>query len=549
MNSKKKLLIILVSLILITQFIFQLVLAKTDSQTTDEGVHLSAGYTYITKHDFRFNPEHPPLVKILAAIPLLILKPNTPADSEYFDKGSNYYYDNWQENRAYGIDFLYGLRNNADLMLFAARIPMALLTLLLGLLIFIVSSKFWGTKAGLLSLILYTIEPIILAHGHLVTTDIGVALGYLLATYTLWVLMKDPKWRNVIWFGLALGVAELMKFTAIIFVPAILVLLIYFSFAYKLKLKKAFYLLGKIVVAGLIAWIIIWAGYFFKLDRIPPAEATPVQVLNNAINSKAFSALTPILIPRDYFKGLALVLGHTQNGHESFLLGQTSKTGWWYYFPVMFSAKTTIPLMLIIALSLYLIFKDKKNSRRSIFFLLSAGVFFVFAMSSKADLGVRHIMPVYAILFVLCGASIETFLSSKLTKTVLALLIMIILFESIRIYPNYISYYNEFYGGSMNGYKVADDSNYDWGQDLKKIKKYLDIHPEIKQPLIEYSWDGNLSISYYKIPAFPVETFAPGYRGFLIIGSTALSNPAYSSLKNLPIYGRISPSVFVYQIK
>ena len=226
MNSKKKLLIILVSLILITQFIFQLVLAKTDSQTTDEGVHLSAGYTYITKHDFRFNPEHPPLVKILAAIPLLILKPNTPADSEYFDKGSNYYYDNWQENRAYGIDFLYGLRNNADLMLFAARIPMALLTLLLGLLIFIVSSKFWGTKAGLLSLILYTIEPIILAHGHLVTTDIGVALGYLLATYTLWVLMKDPKWRNVIWFGLALGVAELMKFTAIIFVPAILVLLI-----------------------------------------------------------------------------------------------------------------------------------------------------------------------------------------------------------------------------------------------------------------------------------------------------------------------------------
>lgn len=548
MNLKNKLLIIFVSLLLITQFIFQLSLAKTDSQTTDEAVHLSAGYTYLTKHDFRFNPEHPPLVKLLAGAPLLALKLNVPADKDYFDKAENYFYDSWKENRLYAEYFLYGLGNNADLILFASRVPMALLTLLLALTIFIISSKLWGTNGGVLSLGLYILEPIVLAHGHLVTTDIGVTLGYLLATSLLWRLLRSPNWINVVWFGLALGIAEEMKFTAIILVPAIFILLIYYAFAFKIRFKSLLALVGKIIVSGAIAFVIIWAGYFFKIDRAPQAQTTQVEVLNQFTSSKTFDILKPILIPRDYFKGLALVLGHTQNGHDAYLLGKTSKTGWWYYFPVLFSAKTTIPFILIVVLSLFVIFKEEKNRRRSIFFLLCAAIFLAFAMSSKADLGVRHILPVYGILFVICGASAKTLLAKKAGRIILSLLILLILIEDIKTYPNYLSYYNELYGGTSNGYKIATDSNYDWGQDLKKIKAYLDNHPDISNPLIEYGWDGTQSISYYKIPAIPVGIFSPEYKGFLIIGATGLSTPTYASLKNVPIYARISPSVFVYKL-
>src|SRR3990167_1077092 len=124
----KRWLVVGALLLLAIQTIIQVRLANTDSQTTDEAVHLSAGYTYLTRGDWRFNPEHPPLVKILAALPLLVIKPHvTPEMEANWVKAEPLFYDSWRENRSFGIELLYKSGNNPDQLLFWTRLPMVAL--------------------------------------------------------------------------------------------------------------------------------------------------------------------------------------------------------------------------------------------------------------------------------------------------------------------------------------------------------------------------------------------------------------------------------------
>jgi len=547
-TTKKIIFLVAAAVLLLGHFALQVYLIRTDSQTTDEGVHLSAGYTYLTKHDFRFNPEHPPLVKFLAGAPLLFLNIKTPSDDLYFNRASDYFYDSWREARAYGEDLLYKMGNDADKILLFSRIPMALLTLLLGITILVISSRLWGLKGGLLSLVLFSLEPVICAHGHLVTTDIGVSLGYLLTIYMLWLFLNKSSWRNVILLGIVLGLAELSKFTAVILLPAIIILLIAFTLIKKIRLGEFLKKAGKIFVAFIICWFVIWAGYGFKTEKIPQAETTQWGVLNKITSSKLFNTFRPVIIPRDYFKGLSMVIGHTEGGHASFLLGMHSNTGWWYYFPVLFSAKTTIPTLIIFALSIIFIFLREKNREKGLFFLAAALIFLAFAMLSKANLGVRHILPVYAVLFVVAGAAADFFWVSTLKRSALVVILAWLFLENVKIFPYYLSFYNEFYGGSKNGYKVATDSNYDWGQDLKRIKNYLE-KSSVKNPWVEYTWDSEKALDYYHIQRRPLSDFRLGEKGFLVIGATGLNNEPYRALQNCPVYDRITPSVFIYELK
>jgi 4-amino-4-deoxy-L-arabinose transferase-like glycosyltransferase len=544
--KRKTLLIILVSGLLITQFIFGLYLAKIDSQTTDESVHLSAGYTYLTKHDFRFNPEHPPLIKIIAASPLLLEKMKLPNDKLYFDKAGDFFYDSWREARNYGEDLLYSLGNDADFILLSARVPMLLVTLLLGLTIFVISSRLWGINGGILSLVLYILEPIILAHGHLVTTDIGAGLGYALTVYLLWLFLNKPNWKRTLLLSAALGISLLIKFTMVILVPAIVILFIYFWIAKRVDFKSALKMIGKLVIVALVAFLIIWGGYFFKTDRIP--QDTNSQAVSVLRSNKVIRFVNPILVPRDYYKGLAIITTHIKYGHDSFLLGQKSRVGWWYYFPVVFSAKTTIPLFVIVVLSVLIIFLSRKRRKKGIFFLIAALIFLGFAMLSKADLGARHLMPFYIVLIIIAGISAEFFRRTAWRQWLLIFLVAWLLFENYKVFPYYLSYYNEFYRGTQNGYKVATDSNYDWGQDLKRIKGFLSNHPEISKPYVEYGWDSEKALDYYQIERRPLGEYALNQTGYLIIGATALNDPVYNKLDKSKLYGRISPSVFVYKL-
>jgi 4-amino-4-deoxy-L-arabinose transferase-like glycosyltransferase len=471
-------------LLLGLQAIVQIRLASLDSATTDEGVHLSAGYTYLTRGDFRFNPEHPPLVKILAALPLLRLDPEVSVEAEQdWDRSGNFFFDSWRENRHFGEELLYRSGSSPDTLLFWARLPMVLLTLLLGLAIFLIAWRHWGPIPAITATALYVFNPTVTGHGHLVTTDIGLALGSLLTVYSFWQLLEQPNRRRGIYFGLAFALALLTKHTAILLLPVLLVL----GVTFLVTKRTAFKPIVVPLLFGLVVTILaIWVGFGFH-DRVVPAsnsissalitankEFLPDEtVAANPRVDQIYRAIRPALtiLPGSYVKGLFMVVGHASGGHSSFLLGETSNTGWWYYFPVLLFLKTPLAALIILAGAVHFFLLKRKGDPLLLALGLLAGIFLLFAILAKANLGLRHIMPILPPVFLIAGWA--TLQSRRWQTIVLALLIWSGLVFWLTN-PTYLGYYNELAGGNRNGYKIATDSNLDWGQDLKRISRFVE---------------------------------------------------------------------------
>ncbi|MBC7074413.1 glycosyltransferase family 39 protein, partial [Candidatus Parcubacteria bacterium] len=175
-NKIKVLVFILLSLV----FCLAILSSIKDSATSDENPHIVAGYSYLKLKDMRLNPEHPPLLKDLAAFPLLFLKLNFPKDSPAWQQVDGPY---WWHQFNLGGEFLYHSGNDPDKILFFARLSMILLLIFCGYFIFKFAKDFFGEKVAILSLFFFSFSPTFLAHGRLVTTDVGAGFGVVLATF------------------------------------------------------------------------------------------------------------------------------------------------------------------------------------------------------------------------------------------------------------------------------------------------------------------------------------------------------------------------------
>jgi len=468
---------------------------------------------------------------------------------QHRERLSEFFYDSWRENRALGEALLYEAGNDADRLLFVGRLPAVALTLLLGAAIFSVAAAFFGPLGGVLATALYVLDPTVAAHGHLITTDIAVALGGVAVFAAAWRFAHRPDARRTILLGVALGFASLAKFTSVIYFPSLAVVLLLLCGG-----RGLIRLMPRLIAAVLVAWLVVLAGYGFSLrpppsvssllTTISPDSRPPPVVVEETLN-RAYGVMRHLGRPREYFKGLALVLGHVAGGHVSFLLGELSPRGWWYYFPVMFATKTPVAvlLLLIVAVS---VAARKIREPAQWYWLVAAGSYFLCAMTSHSDLGFRHLMPAMVFLYIWMGSLAQEVRSRRwLTPVTLALLLWLAV-DFGRSFDRYFGYFNELVGD--RGYLVATDSNLDWGQDLKRIRDYLDRHSEIETPYVEYPADGPSSLDYYGIRHRPTHQVTPADSGVLIIGVTRLSDPTFAFLRALPIADRITPGVFVYRL-
>ncbi|PIS07444.1 hypothetical protein COT78_03485 [Candidatus Berkelbacteria bacterium CG10_big_fil_rev_8_21_14_0_10_43_13] len=562
----KKILVVLAFVALILQFVFQLHLAKIDARTTDEGGHLAAGYTYVTTGEWRFNPEHPPLTKVLAGLAILPLHPKiTPEMNELWDRSSNFFYDSWSENRRYGEMILYEAGNDADQLLFWGRFPAVILTFLLGLSILLIAWREWGGVAALVATLLFVLDPAVTAHGHLINTDLPAALGYLLAIYAGWKFFVNPEKKTTVWFGLAIGLALLLKYTTIIALPALLILAMLTWVRNKKKAEYCKKIWLKLLAVVAISIFMLWLGYGFH-DRVVPisrsfttensytgshrgsTDGMPNLTPKNN-KDKIFNLIRPIvtLVPGDYIKGLFMVFNHVGSGHKSFLLGQVSTTGWWYYFPLIILVKTPIPTLILMAMGLYIACKKPRNWL-TLSFIIGATIFLLASMTSKANLGVRHILPFFPLLYLVSGYA-TTKMSKKLLWITTILLIWLGALFAFS-YPYYLGYFNEFAGGSYNGYKIAADSNLDWGQDLKRITEYVQQN-KLQNVFIEYTWNSNHAIDYHlgENSYKTLDQWKPGAAGWGIIGATAFDvSKRFSFMKTCPGLKQITPGVFICKL-
>jgi len=491
----------------------QLVLSiRQESQTWDEANHIFAGYRSWTHADFGLNPEHPPMVKLLATLPLFSSPLKTPELQDRYFK---------EEAFIDGKDFLYG--NDAEKILWRTRLAAGTITILLGLLVFLATREFFGTGAAFIALSLLAFDPNLLAHGALVTTDSALSCFMFASVYAFYRYVKVPTiWRMAV-VGLAFGLALASKHTGFLVLP-ILLLLAFAEIARSTKnaigtsqIRKV---LGqqslKIVtsLAGitLIGLVILWSFYGFRYQARPdglqlsPPLAEYIKGLEPHETWTISTLARWHVLPESYLYGLADVR-LTANFYTSYVLGKIYAHGVWFYFPIAFLIKSTVGFLVLLLMSLIVIGARRLNCWREILFLTVPPAFYlVVAFTVGMNIGVRHILPVYVFLSVLIGGAAWALIKrNRKWGYVVASLLVIHAVSSLRTFPAYIAYANEMWGGPSQTYKYLTDSNVDWAQQLKATKVYLDRRG-VQDCWFVYFGEAVADFKYYGIPCRPLPT-------------------------------------------
>lgn len=572
---------IIAALFLIFVFFITVFSMKDDSLTMDELAHLPAGYSYLTKKDMRLNPEHPPLIKDLAALPLLFIQGiEFPENIKAWKEDINGQWD-------FGHYFLYEMKNPTEKMIFFSRIPMVLILILLGFYVFKWARELFGNKTALLALFLFSFSPTLLTHGRLVTTDVGAATGFFIATYYFIKALKDPSKRNIILAGISFGLAELSKFSTILLVPFFVFLGVFWIISKSGNVKKTSKVFFLTMVLGLVLILLIYQ--YHVLNYPPERQVRDIEFL---LGSGLFRFLRPLLsklakVPvlralAQYLFGLSMVFERATGGHTTYFLGQVSATGWKNYFPIVYIIKEPLVFHILTLISLLFsalaikkpFFKDSKkrllNWVKENFVLFAAFSFlflyWAFSLSSSLNIGVRHLLPVFPFTIILVSRGIMKWLRDprlRLKQGLLALLILWQTISVIGIYPHFLAYFNEVAGGPNKGYVYTVNSNLDWGQDLKRLKKWVDLN-NIEEIYVDYfggsdpkfhlkekykEWSGARDPreiekgSYLAVSA----TFYQGGRGRPVKGFDQ-SHSHYLWLSEKDLVKKIGYSIFIFYI-
>ena len=571
--------------VLLVQLAFS---ANRNSITWDEDDHIYAGYMSWKHADFGLNPEHPPLVKLVAALPLLDVPLKMPVLQDRMFK---------HEAFLGGKDFFF--KNDANTMLFRARMAVTFFTLLLALLVFLAAQEMFGTVAGFIALGLLVFDPNLLAHGAVVGTDVGLSCFTFASVYAFYRYVKSPSpWRLIV-VGIATGLALICKHTGILVFPMLFLLAIWEvwrgaratepSAAPVLPVipptippiipptipawKRARHLALALLAITAIGLTILWTAYGFRYQaraegrQMNPPLSVFLQGLSRPREAHLLQTVARFhLLPESYIYGLADVR-IMSDFYASFLLGKVYPHGVWFYFPVAFTIKSSLPFLLLLLLTIWAIAARRFTAWREIYFLTIPPLFYlIIAMSSGMNIGVRHILPMYLFFSVLIGGA-----AAKLIRhnrhwifPVFALLIFQAISTS-RSYPAYLAYANELWGGPPRVHELLSDSNSDWGQQLKDVKHYLDQR-NVKDCWLIYFGEGVVDASYYGIPCKPLPTMdslwvnepanaPPAIDGTVLVSAGDLSgfefgpaplNP-YEQFKSLRPVAVIDYGVFVYE--
>ncbi len=430
----------------------------SDSQTSDEAIHLAAGYAHLTRGDFVLNPEHPPLAKEIAAIGPLLLGATLPVDDPSWDAAHHSAFQ-----LPFGERFLYHNRVPFMTLLTAGRLPIVGLGALLCLTVFVFARDLFGWRAGLLSLGLCALSPNVLAHARLVTTDLAVAFFLLLAMYCLHLYLKQPTLARLALAGAVAGLTLASKFSAVVVVPVVLVVLLAGPPASgpERGLRSAL-----VAFAGMMGVALLTLSATYGFVHLPV-----------------------------YFAGLAGVFTTVTGGTESYLLGRYSENGWWYYYPVTMAIKTPVPaLLLFAAIPLHYAGARLRGALRRHLVLIAPLVMFGgAALAAARNVGLRHVLPLYPILFVLAGQA-APYLSRR--RVLAAVLGVWYTGAALMIHPSYLAYVNVAWGGPSQGWRLVSDSNLDWGQDLIRLRRYMQ-RQGVTDLLLGYY--GNQDPAYYGI--------------------------------------------------
>lgn len=472
---------------------------RGDSLTFDELAHIPAGYSYLTQQDYRLNPEHPPLFKDLAAAPLLFLNLHFPTDTETWKQKQEA--PAWWVQFDIGTKFLYGSGNDPKQIILFSRLSMLGLLLLLGWMLFRTTRRIFGNIVALGTLFLFVFSPTFLAHGRLVTNDVAAALGAFAATFLWLEFLKRPTKTNIFKAGVVFGIAMILKFTLALLIPFFALITLLFvllnnrSSALLKELGRYVALGSAVGIIGII--FVIVPVYQFHVWNYPADHqlrdtAADLSAGGTTAAEQAVINITanPLLRPlAQYARGVLMASQRVSFGNTTYFMGNISGSGFPAYFPTLYLFKEPLALHLLTLIAilglLFLVFRNIKRlaSWLRTHFAIASSILFIllywgFAMAGNLNIGIRHLLPTYPFLFLIIAWSLkETYMHIRhsFKKPFIAMILLLGTWyagSSVASFPGYLSYYNELAQGQ--GWKIAVDSNYDWGQDFYQLTDFVE---------------------------------------------------------------------------
>jgi 4-amino-4-deoxy-L-arabinose transferase-like glycosyltransferase len=531
-----------------------------DSLTVDESPHIASGYSYIIEGDYRLNPEHPPLLKLLSGTSIY-LGGKLTNQNIIFPNNIPAWTDRVNAQWDMGYAFLFNSGNDANTIIWWARLP-TILILLLGA-VYISYSVYYHTKSksiSLISLILYAFSPNIIAHGRLVTTDLIASLTFLLVI-DIWIrYLKTPNWKYLLYISLAIGIAFVSKFSTILLLPLILLTgFTYIIIKYwqdKILFSKILILIRDLFIIGFGVFILINLVYFIAMRNM--SVDTQLALVrdsfpqDNQISDLTKQSLANIIETPglryigQYLLGQAMVIQRVSGGNTTFLLGKFTNQSFIEYFPMTYLLKenlfiiiTLFSIILAFIISIIQILKLKSLNLKSqllnnwyiVTIVAMIIIYWTISIRGNLNLGIRHILPAVILTYIVIAFGIvKLLLSLKFSKVLLSIFLSIYVLVPIINYPHYISYLN-ILAGNNQGYQIFTDSNLDWGQDLKRLHNWTK-QENIDTLYIDYF--GTADVKYYlpDVKIIPIKSDIGPQIGYTAISATMLQDSFYKKKIN-----------------
>lgn len=576
---------------------------RTKSPTYDEPLHAASAWQALREHDFRVNTEDPLLWKYWAALPVY----GTAFDTKFSEKQLADVSEDAGLQWPFIVAFLYRTPGNVPLLenFFARqRMMMLLVGVGLGVLIAWWSRALGGMIAAVVATTLFALDPNFLAHASLVKNDVALSLVMLALTIAVWRAGRKLTLANAAAVTLLCAAAVNTKFSGLLLGPIVAILLLiraldrapWESFHRRLEFRadKLVTALTLIAACLIVSFTCTWALYGFRFNPTPdPAKKLSMQQmgvytamaelmlkLGHAPSPEETESWKPSLVtrivvrldnlhyvPQAWLHGF-LYTYQSALSRDTFLLGQYSKVGWWYYFPLAMLFKT--PLATLVAFMaaagvlIYVLLKRRGEllNWTSICLVLPPAIYLLVAVTSNLNLGLRHVLPVYPFLFIGVGLAVAELWRRwpRATRWAGLTLALGLAVESFAAFPNYIPFFNAAAGGARGGLRLLGDSNLDWGQDLKLLAQWQQKHPDEKLYLVYFGLADPWAyrIDYTNFPGgylFGPEIQASRDPGVLAISATNLQGiyadrefrDTYAKLKDYKPIDVLGGSIYLYR--
>lgn len=473
--------------------------SRSKSPTFDEPAHIGAGLSYLKTGDFKVNLQHPPLLKEIGALPLLLMGARFPISPQDWaavgDRPDPFF--QWR----LGQDVISG--NGMERVMAWSRFPFVLLSIVLAGLIVAWGRRLLGATAAACALVLYVFDPTIVAHAPLVATDSGFAALAVLFFFALWHYLNHRSLKRLIGCGLSLGLLLAAKFSAIFLLPVALALMI---------------------------WATRWIPAAMPMRSSSPVDPYASEDGGQRLAFCLYAFLSMCLVaalvihvlylfPRNpflYIEGIRRINADHDPSYWAFMAGQF-KPRFFSYYLVSFLLKEPLPAIILAAVGTWALTRRGGAPAMDRAFLLLPPAFLFAAYSLYSDnLGFRYMIPALPFLHLVGGAGLAFLLKEGGTWRRVAALVLVgwIVLAGTAIYPDHLSYFNEMAcllseprqigldGGTRCGPLWLDDSNVDWGQGMNQLKVWLRDHPP--QGTLRLAYFGSIRPENYGIEAIGV---------------------------------------------